>query len=493
MKEIVQSKYARYFLAGLAFNIICAWFSKGFYQADEHYQILEFCNYKLGHATNATLPWEFTQQMRASLLPYIAYVIAKFMQVSGFYNPFTLAFLLRLLTGIASWFVICKFCLLASKKLTSPTAEKLFILMCTLLWFIPFLSVRFTTENISGILLLYGLYLLLRNFEQPAASIRPYIVAGLVFGISFFIRFQILFALAGLAAWLVFVKKIKLKYIFILALSVLVAIGANLLLDSLFYGKMVVTPYNYYYANIVLHKAADFGVNPWWFYFPEFIVKAAPPISIVLLLMFFAGVYKNYKTNLAVWIVVPFILLHFFTPHKELRFLFPVLFLFLYCAALGVDYFMEKAWYKKAHSYVYKLCVVVSVPLLIYQTLVPPQATLYYTEYLYNNAPAKGSTLLVLKNDYDMMISGLCQGIYKPAEMETDQIDSLELLNPYILAHPVKPIFFMTKQRINPQNFVQGYKAEMVYCFYPSWVLKFNINNWEARSPIWKIYQISPN
>ncbi|HTA28382.1 MAG TPA: hypothetical protein VK809_11365 [Bacteroidia bacterium] len=491
MKEILQSKYARFFMAGLVLNIICAWFSKGFYHPDEHYQILEFCNYKLGNATAASLPWEFTQKMRASLLPYIAYLLARFMQLCGFYNPFTLAFLLRLFTGIITWFVVSKFCLLMCKKFKSPKAEKLFILMSFLLWFIPFLSVRFTAENISGLLLLYGLYLILQNNEKANNSLKTYIIAGFLFGISFFIRFQMAFALVGVIGWLIFVKKIKFKYLAILTLSALIAIGSNILLDYLFYGEIIFTPYNYYYANIILHKAADFGVNPWWFFFTEFITKAAPPISIVLLIMFFAGLVKNYKTDPAVWILIPFIFLHFLTPHKELRFLFPALFLFIYCAALGFDYFMEKPFYQKIHPYVYTVSLIICIPLLIYQTMVPPQTSVCYTRFLYDNVPEKGTVLLVLNKDYDMTVSGLCEGIYKPAKLSIVKIDSLPLLTEYIQNKQLKTALFMTKENINPDSIIKGYKAEIVYCFYPSWVLKFNINNWESRSSIWRIYQIS--
>ena len=102
MKEILKSKYSRFLLAGLVLNILCAWFSAGFHHADEHFQILEFSNYKMGYTPEIYMPWEFKQKMRAAFLPGIGYVIGEAMtNWCRLYNPFILAFLLRLLTGVA--------------------------------------------------------------------------------------------------------------------------------------------------------------------------------------------------------------------------------------------------------------------------------------------------------------------------------------------------------------------------------------------------------
>src|SRR5580658_10298491 len=113
MKEIINSSYSRLFFSGLALTIISAWFSMGVYHADEHYQVLEFCSYKLGHqvANSYSLPWEFYDKIRASLLPDVGFVIGKILDWVGLYNPFTLVFLLHLITGISGWFITCRFCL----------------------------------------------------------------------------------------------------------------------------------------------------------------------------------------------------------------------------------------------------------------------------------------------------------------------------------------------------------------------------------------------
>ena len=55
-----------------AIYIITAFFSVGYHQLDEHYQILEFANYKLGLTYPGYLAWEFDAHIRPSLQPLIA-------------------------------------------------------------------------------------------------------------------------------------------------------------------------------------------------------------------------------------------------------------------------------------------------------------------------------------------------------------------------------------------------------------------------------------
>jgi GPI mannosyltransferase 3 len=369
LKEIITSKYNRYLLAGLALTVLCAWFSKGFYYPDERYQVLEFCNFKMGNPA-AVLPWEFFMKVRAALLPVIAFVFATILNLVGLYNQITLAFVLRLFAGITAWFITCRFCLLLLSKFKTQGGKVVLIVMSLFLWFMPFLMVRFTVENVSGIVFLYGLYPILIINKQTANIFQRYLIAGLWFGITLFIRVQMVFAIAGFVAWLIFIRKTKWKNIVAIGISIVAAIGLNVLIDRWFYGSWVFTPYNYYYANVVKHVAADFGVRPFWFYFSEFITKGFPVISVLLLLLFIIGAFKNPKTPL-LWIFIPFFLAHCLVEHKELRFLFPMTFIFIYIASQGFDYLLTIKTYQKFHKYVFIILILLCVPLLAYRTFIP--------------------------------------------------------------------------------------------------------------------------
>ena len=490
MKEIIKSRYSAFFFAGLFFQLACAWFSIGYNHPDEHFQVLEFCNYKMGHTPLAHLPWEFNFKMRAAILPYTAYFFAKAMSSAGMYNPFVLAFLLRLFTALASWFITCKLCLLLLKNLQTKEAQRLLVLMSLFLWFIPYYAVRFSSENISGILLLYGLYPLLATEEKNKNTIWTYLASGFLLGLSAFIRVQTVFAIAGLVAWLLFIKKMEWRFLFYMALSAIVAIGFNILLDYGFYGEMVFTPFNNFYQNIALHKSEDWGIFPWWFYVPEFIIKAIPPLSLLLLVMFVAGVYKNLR-NPIIWIIVPVIVIHFLIPHKELRFLFPVIFLFIYIAALGFDYFLTRPFYIKIHKYIYTVSVIIVIPAFIYRTFTPGTVAVSYYKYLYDNISEKNTTIFSLRKEPDYMMAGLMSDFYRNPSLYPVIIDSVEQMSDYINANHLQSFLYFDKENLVFNYEIKGYRKERIYTLFPSWVLKFNINNWENRAQIWSIYRFS--
>ena len=165
------------------------------------------------------------------------------------------------------------------------------------------MTVRFTVENFSGILLLYGVYSILRIKKN-----RKYLLAihscGIFVWHCFLHTHANEFCYSGFIAWLIFINKTKWKYIIVLGFSALLAIGFNILIDRWFYGEWLLTPYNYYYANIVKHMAADFGTAPWWFYFSDLLLKAIPPLSLFLLIAFFVGAYKNLRDPFS-WIIIP--------------------------------------------------------------------------------------------------------------------------------------------------------------------------------------------
>ena len=488
MKEILKSKYRNFILAGLLLNILCAWYSVGFHQSDEHFQILEFCNFKLGHISAGDLAWEYQQKIRSALLPGIACLCARFLYLCGAYNPFTLAFILRFLAGVASWFIACKYCILFSTKFKTPIGEKLMVMMSMFLWFMPYINVRFTSENISAIALLLGVYYVLTCKSEQKSCYLKYAFAGLCFGFSFFIRPQMGFAIAGFIAWLLIVKKTEWKYLFVLAFSALAAIGINILIDYWFYGTWTFSPYGYYYANIVQHKAADYGVNPWWFYFTDFIIRAVPPLSLLLLVMFFSGIFRNLKDPM-VWVFAPFFIFHCFMGHKEMRFLFPMAIIFTYLASAGFDYFLTKEYYQKIHRYFYAVAVIICIPLLAYRTFAPAHVSVNYFKYLYEYPKEKDQHFFILRNDDYFHLYGLNYGFYKNSSLITVPLDSMQQIEPFLKANKPQSALFLCQQTISSKDTIQGYKTKMVYCYFPDWLLKFDINKWEERTQIWRVYE----
>lgn len=129
---------------GIAFIVylVTAFNSKGYFQYDEHYQIIEFADFKLGLNTPADLAWEFQAQIRPGIQPAICVVAFKILNHVGVTDPYSLSLSLRLITLLCSLTAITLF-VNSSLSLIGSDHQKLYIILSYLLWFLPFINVRF--------------------------------------------------------------------------------------------------------------------------------------------------------------------------------------------------------------------------------------------------------------------------------------------------------------------------------------------------------------
>ena len=306
-----------------------AYNSHGFYHADEHYQIIEFAGLKIGtHAPN-DLAWEFKAQIRPALQSTICFIIIKGLNVINIYDPYLLALALRLLSALIALLIIHFFIKETENQFVSIRIKKVYYLLSYFLWFIPVISVRFSSETWSGLLFLLALAVF---FWNDQISNKPFKI-GLLLGFSFLFRFQILFVILGFILWLILIKRVKVKYILKIGIAFILVFCFGFIIDSWFYSKTVFTAWNYFYVNII-ENALDFGTYPWYYYlvkfisFPSYFIGIPLCISFIILL-----IYK--PNNIFIWCIIPFIIIHSIIPHKEERFLFPVVFLFPIILILG--------------------------------------------------------------------------------------------------------------------------------------------------------------
>ncbi len=324
--------------AGLALSLIlhlcAAWLGEGRIHPDADYQILEFANFKIGLEPHLTLPWEFFEQIRPAIQPAIAYVVY---QVFAEADPFQAAFVLRLISAVLGFVSTLLLCFHAFRWLEQQWAQLALFFVTGFFWLLPFLHAQFASENWAAIFLSLGIWLLLRACDADRkGAIALALVAGVTLGFSFFFRFPVAFALMGLALWLVLVRRPGLLIVAMSLLGFGIAVGLNAVLDAWFYGEWVLTPVNYFSANLIDGKAAQFGIDPWWYYIEKLLILFVPPFSLVLLLAVLAGIIRR-PAHVLVWVVTAFLLGHSFIGHKETRFLMPVIYPLLILAVIGLE------------------------------------------------------------------------------------------------------------------------------------------------------------
>ncbi len=294
-------------------HLLAAVYSTGFHHPDEHCQILEFANHASGLLQDTSLlRWEYQSQIRPWFQPLLHAGLMKPAILAGVFEPHAFATLFRLIYGLLN--------ILALWSLWRAFRERDGIdpegfLWISLIWFFPYLHVRTSSENLSGILLTFAA-------ARMVAGRTPG-MTGILLGLSFLARYQIALGLIGLAPMLLIRDRGLRKPHLVLLGGFLLSLTLGLVLDRWFYGQWTLTPWNYFKVNLIDGVAATFSPHPWYQYF-IWILMLNPFWSIPL----FAGAVRyglrEWKDGLAAF-VWAFFIFHLLMTNKDIRFLFPVL------------------------------------------------------------------------------------------------------------------------------------------------------------------------
>ncbi len=484
LDNALAKKYSTWSLLSLVIMIITAWFSAGYFHPDEHYQVLEFCNYKMGLSPLKDLPWEYEAQCRTSLQPSLFLLFWKSMKIVGLDNPFLLINIVRVITAIAAWLTIRRLIRTRIADFSTPKQQYLYVLFSFFLWFIPYLGVRYSAENISAMCFFWASTYLLDKENQQKYTAN--IWAGVLLGFSLMFRLQLAFAMVGVVIWVLFVAKLPIKNWLSILLGSCLAVGITVLVDRWFYGNWVFTPYKYFEVNIIKNVAANYGVQPFWHYIPKFIEIAIPPFSIVLLYLLIMGI-KKIPTHLYTLSLLFFVLGHSAIGHKEFRFLFPMLPAMIYLCVIGAPQLID--WYSriKAVRIIGKILLVGNFGIILFRMFTPSTEVVKYYEYLHRHASKQPATLVSFKHSPYRLDTIECN-YYKPHNnnLKIEVLPDTTALQAYMQAHPSEQILYMCRST-NPKADIGTIPYKRVYCLFPEFVLSNNVNNWQDRSYIWTI------
>ncbi len=315
------------FLAVCVFSIT-AYNSVGFFHADEHFQIIEFAGLKAGWNSPGDMVWEYSTRIRPTLQPTIAYGLISLFKMVGITDPYTVSFLLREVTGLLLIFALVYFFkqtkrFIQSSKQPAYTKllEGLYLGFLLLIWYVPYLGVRFSSETWSAIFLIFAMAF----FCSEKKTAKTVVLTGLFFGISFLFRFQILFALVGFGIWFLIFNRKNWKDLLVIIGIFLLVFVFGILVDSWFYGEFTISVWNYFDQNILQHKAAGFGESPWDYYLACLFHMPTKLIGTLFFLSIASALVFRLKSPF-IWMILSFILFHMVVSHKEERFLFPIVF-----------------------------------------------------------------------------------------------------------------------------------------------------------------------
>lgn len=294
----------------------------GPYHMDEWGQISAFYLQKLGFMQASDMPWEFAERMRPWLQPLTyAALLSPVIDATGYHH-----FAMERVLHIVHWVLLVAIApiywgLLRASEGEGEAPALTFWLLGTL-WFVPSMFVRHSSEVASALFLILMLWAWRKAEDRDQGSWG--LLAGLAAGFAFWARFQS--ALFVAPFWLALLPaRGRGKILSLFAAGVLLTMPIGVGLDFIGYGEWVFSPYEYFRANVLENRAAEFGESGPWFYF---VVLAA------IFLNPFIWVWGGEAARLRwrePWLravavgCLGFVIAHTAIGHKEARFMFPIL------------------------------------------------------------------------------------------------------------------------------------------------------------------------
>ena len=330
-------------LVAIAFGIhvLVAFLALNPWHPDEHFQILEFAWARAGLTPTDSLPWEWSARIRPTLQPTLALVPLEALRALGLTSPFLWVLLLRLGTLVLAFAVLLRVFAHVSPTLGREGRRTLW-LAGLFLWFLPLFLFRFTSENLSGMALAWAL--VLTSGHDPTA--RRDVAAGALLGLSFVFRLQMAAAGVVVLAWTALGGAGGRARATRMALAATAVVAAGAVLDSWFYGGWVVTQWEYVRVNVFEGVASSFGTTPWYGYVLWAPVWMAPPLGLAIAVLVLAGLASHRRDPWS-WVLAAVVLSHSLVPHKELRFLLPLLYVLPVVVARGADAWVRWSSYPR--------------------------------------------------------------------------------------------------------------------------------------------------
>ncbi|XP_011608620.2 GPI mannosyltransferase 3 [Takifugu rubripes] len=321
----------------VVFRLINCFLVQSSFVPDEYWQSLEVSHHMVFNY--GYLTWEWKSGLRGFSYPLVFAFIYKILYYINCDSAYLLIWTPRIFQALLAAFADVKFFFLIRTLENRDTAAwTFFCYLCS--WFSWYCCTRTLTNSMETTITCLALF----YFPLPESkthSSKKYVA---LVSLAIIVRPTALIVWLPLLIYHFWKEDDKLKLVthtfFPIGASALVV---STLIDCIFYEKWTLVQFNFLKFN-VLHSVADFyGSHPWHWYFTQgFPVVIGPHLPLFLHGCFLA--FKRYKVLLAavLWTLV----IYSFLPHKEFRFIYPVL---PFCLVFsGISLASLKSWRRAA-------------------------------------------------------------------------------------------------------------------------------------------------
>ncbi len=308
-------------LAAALIRILAVIFAKGYGMHDDHFLVIETAQSWLDGADYNNWFREREYKESPTILNFVYaglhYLVFALMEWLGIFSPQAKMFVVRLIHAAISLPVVVFGFRIADLTGSREAAKKTGLLLA-FLWFMPFFSVRNLVEVVCLPFLMGAFWLLVRD-EYENRGRHVFLLAGILLGIAFSIRFQTLILAGGAGLVLLYRKK----------MAETLLVGAGIMIPFLlFHGLPDLLIWGYPFAEIktyFLHNIEhqyDYSVSPWYTYLLVIIGIIIIPVGFFIMV----GYFYNWKRNLLIFVpVFLFLVFHSYFPNKQERFIIPII------------------------------------------------------------------------------------------------------------------------------------------------------------------------
>jgi len=374
-----------------------------------------------------------------------------------------------------------------------------------LLWFFPFMHARTSAESLGTSFFYIGICIFClksRDFSPTTTkksqelSWQTALLVGVLFGLSFVIRYQIGLMLVGLGLWTFLIQPLPWKTYLGICLGGITAIGAGLICERIGYGEWTFSAFNYFRVNFISEGLAYVSnKEPWWRYF-YWCALYLPPLSTLLLIGTTLGCLKKPK-HILVWALLPYLVAHCWISAKDLRYLFPILpAVPILCGIAWTSLLphlilkiKKSKWGNRGWKIFFGFLLAENFALLSFVCLRPACSAIPFYSYLYHNF--KNGIELYTTNGDPFEMLDLRLNFYKPKNYAWHWKPSFSEIEK-VLLQSSQPIYVYHHGFELPTDTPKLREhCHVIYRALPTWIKYLNVNDWVSRSRPWMLYQCS--
>ncbi|HEY6350990.1 MAG TPA: mannosyltransferase [Candidatus Angelobacter sp.] len=235
---------------------------------------------------------------------------------------------------------------------------------CAIWYELVIFSPRALTEVLAAHILLPGLYL--GAYADGRWEKRKLFLAGLLCGLAMSLRIQ-LFPAVVVAALYFCRSRWRARIPAVLG-GLLLPLSTFGLVDAITWSYPFQSFFRYFWVNAVEGRSTLYGAEPWYWYLAILLAHLGPILFLALL-----GLRRSPFLG---WMALAILAPHSFLPHKEVRFIYPLIPILITLAALGTVELAKELGHFLKFRFSPRITVSVALVLFaLFSTLLAPQFT----------------------------------------------------------------------------------------------------------------------